>query len=123
MSMLLSLAAIGLILFAQWPMLAAIQPRGFFGMLCLLAVSLGIGWWLGGPGVENRKAMSLTTSLRNVGVGLVIATGNFANTPAVTAVLAYGLIQIFGSLGVAMVWGRKAAITERSTGAKDEMSP
>ena len=45
--------------------------------------------------------MMLTTSLRNVGVGLVIANGAFAGTPALTAVLAYGLLEVCGSLLVA----------------------
>ena len=48
--------------------------------------------------------MTLTTSLRNVAVGLVIATGNFAGSPAVTAVLAYGVFEIVGSLVLALSW-------------------
>ena len=50
--------------------------------------------------------MALTTSLRNVGVGLVIVTGNFAGTPAVGAALAYGILEVFGSLLVALWWRR-----------------
>jgi hypothetical protein len=50
--------------------------------------------------------MTLTTSLRNVGLGLVIATGSFAGTPAVTAVLAYGLFEIVGSLLLALLWSQ-----------------
>src|SRR5262249_14900484 len=84
-----------------------IQARGFVGMLSLLAGSLVIGWFAGGPGSASRKTMALTTSLRNVGVGLVIVTGNFAGTPAVTAALAYGIVEVLGSLLVAM-WFRRA---------------
>jgi bile acid:Na+ symporter, BASS family len=107
-SALLSLVTIGLILYAQFQLLAEIRVRGYIGMLTLLAASLVVGWLLGGPGRENRKAMTLTTSLRNVGVGLVIATSNFANTAAVTAVLAYGLIEIFGSVLLASIWGKQS---------------
>jgi BASS family bile acid:Na+ symporter len=53
--------------------------------------------------------MALTTSLRNVGVGLVIAAGNFAGTAAVTATLAYGIFEIIGSLLLALAWGRQGA--------------
>jgi BASS family bile acid:Na+ symporter len=77
-------------------------------MCALLIASLAAGWLLGGPGRENRKAMTLTTSLRNVGVGLVIATGSFPGTPALTATLAYGLIEIFGSLLLALWWDHAA---------------
>jgi type II secretory pathway pseudopilin PulG len=42
------------------------------GMLLLLIASLGLGWSFGGPSVKNRQALTLTTSLRNVGDSLTI---------------------------------------------------
>ena len=107
-SKILSLSVAGLILATQYPMLAEIRMRGFVGMLILLAASLAIGWLAGGAGSDNRKTMALTTALRNVGVGLVIVTGNFAGTPAVSAALAYGIVEVFGSLLLALWWGRRA---------------
>jgi BASS family bile acid:Na+ symporter len=101
-----SLIAVGLILSTQWHMLTEIRPRGFVGMLILLVVSLAIGWLTGGSGSDNRKTMALTTALRNVGVGLVIVTSNFAGTPAVSAALAYGIVEVLGSLLIALWWGR-----------------
>ena len=73
-------------------------------MLMLLAGSLIIGWLAGTPGRDNRKTMALTTSLRNVGLGLVIVTGNFAGTQAVSAALAYGIVEVLGALLVALFW-------------------
>jgi BASS family bile acid:Na+ symporter len=105
----LGLVAVGSILAAQFRMLMAIHPAGFAGMLALLIASLAAGWFAGGPDRPSRKAVALATSLRNVGVGLVIATGGFAGTPAVSAALAYGIIEIIGSLVLAMMWGRIAA--------------
>jgi hypothetical protein len=49
--------------------------------------------------------------LRNAGVGLVIATGTFAGTPAVTAVLVYGFFGVVGSLLLALGWGRSTGAT------------
>jgi hypothetical protein len=43
--------------------------------------------------------------LRNVGVGLVIATGNFPGTAAVTSTLVFGIFEIIGSLLLAWAWG------------------
>jgi BASS family bile acid:Na+ symporter len=97
-SKVLNLLVVILILFAQFHLLLEIRPRGFLGMLALLIASWAAGYLLGGPAADTRKAMTLTTSLRNVGVGLVIATGSFPGTPAVTAVLAYGILEILGSL-------------------------
>jgi predicted Na+-dependent transporter len=75
------------------------------GMLAHLIASMAAGWLLGGPATDIRKAMAVTTSLRNVGVGLVIATGAFAGTPAITAVVAYGLVSLFGTLALATFAG------------------
>ena len=107
-SKVLSLAVAGLILATQFQMLAAIRLRGFVGMLMLLIGSLVIGWLAGGAKRDSRKTMALTTALRNVGVGLVIVTGNFAGTPAVSAALAYGIVEVLGSLLVALWWRRSA---------------
>jgi BASS family bile acid:Na+ symporter len=102
----LGLATIGLILVVQFHLLADIGWRGWVGMSALLIASWAFGWLLGGPGAANRKALALTTSLRNVGVGLVIAAANFAGTAAMTAVLAYGIFEIVGSLLLSLAWAR-----------------
>jgi BASS family bile acid:Na+ symporter len=103
-SKVLNLSVAGLILGTQFRMLAEIPLAGFAGMLILLIASLVIGWLAGGPERDDRRTMALTTSLRNVGLGLVIVTGNFSGTPAVSAALAYGIVEVLGSLVVALWW-------------------
>jgi BASS family bile acid:Na+ symporter len=105
----LGLVAVGSILIARFGMLTAIRPAGFAGMVALLVASLAAGWFAGGPDRGRRKAVALATALRNVGVGLVIATGSFAGTPAASAALAYGIVEIVGSVWLAVMWGRSAA--------------
>lgn len=109
LSKILNLLTVALILTAQFRTLLAIRAVAFVGMLVLLLASLAAGWLLGGGTSEERRAMALTTSLRNVGVSMVIAAGSFAGTPALTAVLAYALIEVLGSLFIAVWWGRGAA--------------
>jgi BASS family bile acid:Na+ symporter len=113
----LLLALVGLIVATQYETLAAIRLSAWTGMSLLLLASLGIGWLCGGPDLATRKAMSLTTATRNAAVGLVIAASNFANTPAVTAVVAYGLISTLGALGVALLFGKFAAIEPKAAPA------
>jgi BASS family bile acid:Na+ symporter len=105
-SAVLNLATMGLVLVVYFPLMVEIRLRGYLGMAVLLGASCVAGWLLGGPGSDNRKALMLTTSLRNVGVALVIATGNFGGTAAVTAVLAYGIFEIVCSLLLAVACGR-----------------
>jgi BASS family bile acid:Na+ symporter len=100
----LLLALVGLIVAAQYQTLGAIRIQGWIGMSVLLLASLGIGWVCGGSGLATRKAMAMTTAVRNAAVGLVIAAGIFAGTAAVTAVVAYGLVSTLGVLGVALAF-------------------
>jgi BASS family bile acid:Na+ symporter len=102
----LLLAVVVLILFREFSTLALIRMRGWMGMLLLLGFSLILGWLAGGPGSVSRKTLALSTAARNVAVGLVIVSGNFAGTPAMTAVVAYSLVSIFGAMGCAVLWGR-----------------
>lgn len=108
-SMLLNVAVIILILVAQFSTLLEIRARGWVGVGALLALSLAAGWLLGEKGRENRKTMAITTSVRNVAVGLVIATASFPGTAAVTAALAYGIFQTVAMALISLGWGRYAS--------------
>jgi BASS family bile acid:Na+ symporter len=103
---LLNLALLVLILSAQFRMLAAIRMRGYLGMLLLVIASLAAGWLLAPSGNANRKTLSLVTGVRNIGVALVIATGSFGGTPAVTSTTAFGLFQTLGIALLALAWAR-----------------
>jgi BASS family bile acid:Na+ symporter len=116
----LNLAVVGLILAAQFRLFLEIRPRAYVGMLALLLLSWAAGWLLGGPSAAHRRTMTLTTSLRNVGVGLVIATGAFAGTAAVTAALVYGLFEVAGSLLLALGWARRRAANDDTPGTPAE---
>jgi BASS family bile acid:Na+ symporter len=98
------LAAIVLLLVREYETLQLIRLRGWFGMLLLLAASLGIGWLCGGPGPATRRSLAVTTGARNAAVGLVIVSKNFADTPAVTALIAYALVSILGTFGCAFLF-------------------
>jgi len=109
LSKVLNLAVVILILTTQYRSLAQFTLRALAGMLALLVASFAAGYILGSRDASQRRAMTVTTSLRNVGVGLVIATATFAGTPAVTAVVLYGLVEVLGSLLLALWWGRRAS--------------
>jgi len=93
MSAALNLCIFGVIVIAHVRTLAAIRVQAFMGMFALLITSIAASWLLGEAGTANRKAMSFSTSVRNIAVSLVIATASFPGSPAVTAALVYGLFQ------------------------------
>ena len=103
---LLLLGVVVLILANEYDTLALIRLRAWAGMLVLAAASLGIGWLLGGPGQARRRSLAVITGARNAAVALVIVSSNFAGTPAVTAVVAYGLVSIFASFLCASLLAR-----------------
>jgi BASS family bile acid:Na+ symporter len=103
---LLLLGVVALVLIREYESLAVIRLRGWLGMFLLLAASLAIGWLFGGPGRARRKALAVTTAARNAAVALVIVSANFAETAAVTAVVACALVSIFATLGCAFLFAR-----------------
>jgi hypothetical protein len=80
--------------------------RGYSGMLLLVLAGVATGWLLGERG--NRSAMVMATSVRNVGVSLVIVTAAFAGTRAVAAATAFALFQTIVMALIAVAWGRLA---------------
>jgi BASS family bile acid:Na+ symporter len=115
LSIVLNLVTLGIILIVQYRMLIEIPFRAFVGMFILVIASAFAGWLLGGPGSANRKAMAMATSVRNVGVSLVIATASFPGTKAVTAATAFALFQTIVMALVALCWGRLASTSPRGT--------
>ena len=59
--------------------------------------------------------MTLTTAIRNNGVAMVIATGSFAGTAAVSATVVYGVIGLLGSLPLALWWSRRPIADQHNT--------
>jgi len=109
LGLVLNLLMLGLIFYAQRDTLLDVPLHAHGGMLALVAASVVIGWLLGGPGASNRTAMAMATSVRNVGVGLVIVTGSFAaGSKPVTATTVFALFQTLLMAVVALVWGRLA---------------
>jgi bile acid:Na+ symporter, BASS family len=109
LSLLLNVALLGTILTAQFDTLLAIPLRAFLGMTALMLAGLAAGWLLGGPARGDRAATAMATSVRNVGVTLVIAVASFPGTPAVTAATAFGLFQTILVGLIALAWGRLSA--------------
>jgi BASS family bile acid:Na+ symporter len=76
-------------------------------MLLLVVVAWPIGWVLGGPDATIRKTLAIGTSLRNVGLCLLIATREFSDSGVGAVVFAYFLIQAFVNFVYAMYLGRR----------------
>jgi bile acid:Na+ symporter, BASS family len=106
LSTLLNLVVFGFILYVDWKTLTSISTRGYLGMSVLVLATLVIGWAIGGANAPARRAMAASTSVRNVGVALVIATGSFPGTAAVTSALGYAIFQTILLALLFLLWGK-----------------
>lgn len=114
LSKVLNGVLLAVLLVTQFSSLIQVRPVSILGMMFLLVISLVLGWISGRREVEERRAMSFATSVRNVGLGIQVTVVSFPGTPAVTAVLAYGLVQLLGSFLVALWWHRNPALPQHA---------
>jgi BASS family bile acid:Na+ symporter len=63
-------------------------------MLILIVGGLIIGWLFGGPSEVTRQVLAVNTSMRNVGLCLVIATRAFSTPDVEVAVLAFAALMV-----------------------------
>lgn len=107
LSLCLNLLLLIVIISVQFQTLAEIHPRGYFGMMCLVLATLLAGALVSKrPQSKTGKSIIMTTSVRNVGVSLVIATASFPGTAAITSATAYAIFQTVTIATVALAWGR-----------------
>ena len=108
---LIAIVALVAVLIVLAPRLAAgiatvFGSRGMWAMLCLTLLSAIVGFLLGGPSSQDRHTLSNATTLRNVGLCILIATTSFAGTDVPAAVLTYLVVQVIVSTLVGMYFKR-----------------
>ena len=92
--------------------LALFGTGDILATLAFIAISLGVGYVLGGPGTDTRRVLALGTGQRNVAATFIIATANFANQPDVLAYLAAAaLVGMIVTFPTAAEFGRRARPT------------
>src|SRR4029077_19548215 len=87
----------------------AIKLMGTNGIAAIVLLILGawvVGWLMGGREVRNRKVLAISSSMRNVGVCLPIASNYFAGTEVTVPILAFSGIMIPMNMVFSVVAGR-----------------
>jgi BASS family bile acid:Na+ symporter len=96
----------------------AIKLMGTYGIeaiVVLIVSSWVVGWLLGGPEIGNRKVLAISSSMRNVGVCLPIASNYFSASEIAVPMLAFSGLMIPMNMvfGLALGW----ATRRRTAGA------
>lgn len=88
--------------------------------IILFAVAMAVGYLLGGPDTRTKQTLSMATGQRNLAAAFVVATGSFADHPAVVVFLAAaGLIAMIMMMPIAGWLGRRAVKEGTLTPAVD----
>lgn len=75
----------------------ALQSIGIGGLVIIIFLILAgwlVGWLLGGPKIENKKVMAISSSMRNVAFCLPLVLNEFANTNVIVPIIAFSALSI-----------------------------
>jgi len=68
--------------------------RGILAGFLLIALGFGIGWVVGGPDIDTRRALALGTGQRNIAAALVVASESFTDPSVVIMVIVVTIIGL-----------------------------
>jgi BASS family bile acid:Na+ symporter len=68
--------------------------RGILAGLLFIAIGLGIGWLLGGPGNDTRRVLSLGTAQRNIAASLVVGSQSFSDPKVVVMIIVVAILGL-----------------------------
>ncbi len=81
--------------------------HGMWAMLCLVLLSLLVGWLLGAPHPQDRRVLAIGTALRNIGLCALLATASLKSPMVTATVLTYFIIQFVVTTVVGVYFSRK----------------
>jgi predicted Na+-dependent transporter len=88
--------------------------------LLFIAISILVGYLLGGPSTVTKRVLALGTGQRNLSAAFIIATANFADQPNVLVYLAAaGLVGMFAVFPTAGEFGRGTEVTPDTPGPEE----
>ena len=74
--------------------LSIFGTRGILAGLLFIAISFGIGWFLGGPGADARRVLALGTAQRNIAAALVVGGQSFTDPKVVVMVVVVAIVGL-----------------------------
>jgi len=77
--------------------------RGILAGFLLIALGFGIGWMLGGPGTDTRRALALGTGQRNIAAALVVASEGFSDPSVEIMVMVVTIVGLLTLLPLCRV--------------------
>jgi BASS family bile acid:Na+ symporter len=74
--------------------LAVFGTHGILAGVLFIAVGFGLGWLLGGPGMDTRRVLALGTAQRNIAAALVVGNQSFRDPTVVVMVVVVAIVSL-----------------------------
>jgi BASS family bile acid:Na+ symporter len=68
--------------------------RGILASILFVVVGFGLGWFLGGPGLDTRGVLALGTAQRNIAAALLVGGQNFSDPKVVVMVVVVAIVGL-----------------------------
>ncbi len=94
LSFLLFVAANIAAIHARNPAIGALDRRAMAALILLVTGSWVVAWGLGGPDLATRKSLAIATSMRNVGIVLLLYAGLPPDSKMIGLVIAFSGISV-----------------------------
>ena len=88
--------------------LAVFGTRGILAALLFLAVGFGVGWLLGGPGMDTRRVLALGTAQRNIAAALVVGGQSFSDPKVVVMIIVVAIVGLLVLMPLSRALGRRS---------------
>lgn len=88
-------------------MLSILGSFGIVAAVIFVAICCGIGWLLGGPGLDTRGVLLLGTAQRNTAAALVVAAQNFSDAKVVVMITVVMIVSFAVLMPLAGALGRR----------------
>ena len=88
--------------------LAVFGTRGILGGILFIALGFGLGWLLGGPGMDTRRVLALGTAQRNIAAALVVGSQSFSDPKVVVMVVVVAIVSLLILMPLSRVLGKRA---------------
>ena len=90
---------------------ALFGTRGIFASILFLFLGVGIGWFLGGPGLGTKGVLALGTAQRNIAAALVVGGKDFDDPRVLVMIVVVAVIGLLILMPLARVLGTRSAET------------
>jgi BASS family bile acid:Na+ symporter len=91
--------------------LAVFGTRGILAGLLFIAVGFGMGWWLGGPGMDTRRVLALGTAQRNIAAALVVSSQSFRDPKVVVMVVVVAIVSLLVLMPLSRLLAKRGSVS------------